>query len=90
MITKCASTRWECSVRHGRKQVHGIYEKNNVKITIKDKVVFKYGTGTTVPADGKYLSTVTQTKRENIHGEWIDCWLVWHYYEFDIRDEKAN
>lgn len=50
------------------------------------KRIYKYATGDEVPEGAKYLNTVTQTKIENKNFNWVDCWLVWHYYEVEVDE----
>lgn len=46
--------------------------------------VYKYGTGHPIPEGAVYLSTVTQTRIEEVScglvTGWSRCWLVWHYF----------
>lgn len=55
---------------------------------VKQRRVYKYGTGQVIPDGAKYLNTVTQTSVGITQGPdgsrfttWEPCWLVWHYYE---------
>ena len=48
--------------------------------------VYKYGTGHAIPKKAVYLSTVKQEKIERVDGEWVSCWLVWHYFLVDTDD----
>jgi len=53
-----------------------------------------------VPEGAKYLNTVTQTKEKQssysssgqgmAHDKWVDCWLVWHYYEVEVDNPQAR
>lgn len=50
------------------------------------KRIFKYPTGAEVPEGAKYLNTVTQEKiHDDVEG-WTPCWLVWHYYEVEVKE----
>lgn len=46
----------------------------------RQRRILKYATGDMVPNDSEYLSTVTQTTREDAPGLSRSCWFVWHYY----------
>ena len=53
------------------------------------KKVLKYGTGETIPEGAEYLCTKLQLKIEGVvgdHKEWIDCWLVWHYFLVEVEE----
>lgn len=70
--------------------------RNPMMQRVGNKRIFKYATGAEIPAGAIYLSTVTQTKLlvdKRVHatnheqGEYIDCWLVWHYFLVDVEEE---
>lgn len=70
--------------------------RNPTILRASTKRIFKYPTGAEIPAGAQYLGTVTQTKlmvdkrvhaTEHEHGEYIDCWLVWHYFLVEVEDE---
>lgn len=51
------------------------------------KRIYKFATGDKVPEGAKYLNTVTQVKTwEDADAGWVDCWLVWHYYEVECDE----
>ena len=50
------------------------------------KKVLKFATGQEVPKGAEYLCTKLQLKMEGVDNEWVDCWLVWHY--FLVEEEK--
>jgi len=51
------------------------------------KKVFKFATGEEIPKGAVYLGTVKQTKMQRIQGgEWINCWLVWHYFLVEVKE----
>ena len=62
----------------------------------KIKKIYKYPTGVEIPEGAIYLGTVTQTEiLENIgkNGDtsrsfWSKCWLVWHYFLVEIKEEN--
>ena len=54
---------------------------------MKVKKVFKYGTGQAIPEGAVYLSTVKQTELEVSPGEWLRCWLVWHYFLIEVEEK---
>ena len=50
------------------------------------KKVFKYATGQEIPKGAVYLNTIRQTKKQDDeNGEWVDCWLVWHYFLVEVE-----
>ena len=50
------------------------------------KKIYKYPTGAKVPKGAQYLGTVTQTKiQDGEEGEFVDCWLVWHYFLVEVK-----
>lgn len=55
------------------------------------KRIYKYGTGQEVPKGAVYLGTVTQTQIEDSSNArdnfWSKCWLVWHYFLVEVKDE---
>ena len=50
------------------------------------KKIYKYATGESPPKGAIYLNTVTQTKID-VGGEFLDCWLVWHYFLVEVKGE---
>lgn len=54
------------------------------------KRIFKYATGEEAPEGAIYLNTVTQTKYLGVSDEWINCWLVWHYFLVEVNDDGGK
>ena len=54
------------------------------------KKIYKYATGESPPKGAVYLNTVTQTKiapdPTYESNEWVDCWLVWHYFLVEVKE----
>jgi hypothetical protein len=51
------------------------------------KRIFKYGTGEEVPKGAIYMGTVTQTQiQDSETKEWINCYLVWHYFQVEVKE----
>ena len=65
-----------------------VYDWNfGVTKMTKIKKVFKYATGQKIPKGAVYLNTISQTRvQENTTAEWIDCWLVWHYFLVEVEE----
>ena len=52
------------------------------------KKIYKYKTGEEIPKDAVYLNTVAQVKIKNKRStSWDDCWLVWHYFLVEVKNE---
>lgn len=54
------------------------------------KKIYKYATGDVIPEGAIYLGTITQTERLTHSQVWEKCWLVWHYFAVESKDEKLS
>lgn len=55
------------------------------------KKIYKYPTGAEIPQGAIYLNTVTQTQiRESVGKPYETCFLVWHYFLVDFREQTGN
>jgi len=56
---------------------------------MKEKRIYKYGTGDVIPEGAVYLTTIKQTKfEEDGNGGWRKHWLVWHYFLIEEETKK--
>lgn len=50
----------------------------------KERRIYKYPTGATIPEGAIYLNTVTQTQERQEGDTYISCWYVWHYFSVEV------